>query len=211
MSDQKRDPFKPGVSAGANLVEAGLHQAVCVALIDTGSYTDATFGKKKRGVVLTFELPQAEPIEVEGKKLPRHISCSFNSTLNPKGTLRPFLESWRGKALTEEEAASFSLESVLGKPAQVNVMHEERNGKTHANIKAALPVAKGTVIKASSPVIKFSVEQLDEASELEQIDIPEWIKKLISESDEYKKLQRKGQPESDNDGGGVDDGPGGGW
>lgn len=217
MSDQKRDPFKPAESPATPLPEPCLTQAVCVGLYDTGTSTDQKFKTKKRGVILVFELPLVEPFEFDGQKLPRTIPVSFNLTMGgaeKPSNLRKFVEAWRGKTMTPEEVASFTLSNVIGRAAQVTTIHAtKKNGKTYLDIGAIMPPPKGTTVKATSPVVKFSVEQLDNVSELEQLDIPDWIKKRISESDEYQKLKSGGQsqPESDNDGGGVDDGPGGNW
>lgn len=213
MSDQKRDPFKPAESQVTQLPEPCLTQAVCVGLYDTGTATDQVYKTKKRGVILVFELPLVEPFEFDGQKLPRTIPMSFNLSMGgpqKPSNLRKFIEAWRGKTMTPEEVASFTLSNVVGRVAQVTTIHAtKKNGKTYLEIGAIMPAPKGTTVKATSPVVKFSVEQLDNVSELEQLDIPDWIKKRITDSDEYQKLKTGGQSQSDapsdNDGGGVSD------
>lgn len=195
---EKPNPFVPGAVSSAPQIESGIHPAVCVGLYDIGTHIDATFGKKKRKYVFVFELPAAEPITFEdGTKAPRTLSSTVTASMHPKGMLRPMLENWRGKALTDEEANSFDITRILGAPAQLNVVHETKAGKTYANIKAVLPVPKGQKLVAKTTPVSWSVTALDDPSELEQLDIPEWLKKRISESEEYKALRARSGVQSD--------------
>lgn len=169
-------------------VDPGIHPGVLVGLYDIGTHIDPQFGKEKRKYIFVFELPLADPVEIDGQKNPRTLSTTYNATMAPKGMLRPMIEGWRGKALTDEEANSYDITKVLGKPAQLNVVHDTRNGKTYANIKNVLPAPKGQALTASTTPVAWSVTSLDDAGQLAQSDIPEWIQKKAAESKEYKSL-----------------------
>jgi hypothetical protein len=213
---EKKNPFVPGASGNSTpKVAAGLHPAVLVSLFDVGTHIDPTYKKAKRKAVFEFELP-LEPhysIEEGGKQIPRTLSKNFNLSLHEKGSLRPLLESWRGKKFTDEEASTFDISNTLGRPCTVQVMHESKKsgGGMYANISTVLPAGKNPP-KATIAPFKFSVDDLDDASELEGVGLPEWIKQKVMESEEYKLLLARGGGQSQQ--GPSDDEPGsddGGW
>jgi hypothetical protein len=80
------------------------------------------------------------------------FSCSkkYTASLNEKATLRHDLESWRGRAFTQEELKGFDLEKVIGVNAQVMVMHNTKDGKTYANVATVTPLGKGQAKIAGS-------------------------------------------------------------
>ena len=193
----KSNPFVPGAQKLTPQVEAGLHPAVAIGVYDIGHRMDIRFGKVKHEYVFVFELPAAEPLVIDGETLPRTLSTTLTASMGSKSNLRPLLEGWRGKAFTEEEANGYDITRILGAKAQVNVVHVERNGKTYANIKNVLPAPKGSTFAASTKPVAWSVTSLDSAAELEQLDIPPWVKKKIEDSDEYKALKGGGGSQPD--------------
>jgi hypothetical protein len=54
-------------------------------------------------------------------------SRNFTPTLNEKSNLRKFLKGWLGRDLTKEELDGFDTESLIGKPANMVVVHEYKN------------------------------------------------------------------------------------
>lgn len=66
-------------------------------------------------------------------------SRNFTPTLNEKANLRKFLRSWFGGDLTKAEMDDFDTESLIGKAAQIVVVHEHKDGETYANIVACTP------------------------------------------------------------------------
>lgn len=75
--------------------------------------------------------------------VPLLVRSRFTLTLDERGRLRPFLQSWRGKPFTAEEEVGFDLEKLLNAPAFLQVSHNISNGKTYANIDAIMRVPKG--------------------------------------------------------------------
>lgn len=74
--------------------------------------------------------------------VPLLVRSRFTLTLDERGRLRPFLQSWRGKAFTPEEEAGFDLEKLLLAPAFLQVSHNHVNGKVYANIDAIMRLPK---------------------------------------------------------------------
>jgi hypothetical protein len=122
----------------------GLHVAVCVDVVDLGE-VDTSFGRKFR-VRLTWQIEQADP--ATGK---RHaVVKSYTNSLHKRATLRADLESWRGRKFTEDEVKRFDLETLLGVNAMLHVVQEtSEDGTVYSNIRALMPVPKGTPKLAS--------------------------------------------------------------
>jgi hypothetical protein len=118
----------------------GLHQGVCVDVIDMGML-EVTFSgttKKQHKIRLAFQLNTDMD---DGK--PFLVQKRYTLSLHEKASLRKDLESWRGRPFTEEEGLGFDVETVIGANAQVNVQQIQRDGETYANIISLVPLAKG--------------------------------------------------------------------
>jgi hypothetical protein len=76
-------------------------------------------------------------------------SPNFTPTLNEKASLRKFLRGWFGRDLSAAELEDFDTETLIGKPAQLVVVHEHKDGKVYANIAACTPDKSGEPLKAS--------------------------------------------------------------
>jgi hypothetical protein len=124
----------------------GLHQAVCCDVM--GYKTDAQSQYPDRDMVrITF---QTEAADAEGKRY--LVMRSFGRTLSPKGKLRPFLESWRGRKFTPVELAEFDLEALIGVNCQLQIVHElSTNGNEFANIQAVISIQRNTPKITVSP------------------------------------------------------------
>ena len=62
-------------------------------------------------------------------------SRGFTATLGEKSALRAFLKQWFGRELTAAEQAEFDTDTLIGRTAQLVVVHNEgRNGEVYANI-----------------------------------------------------------------------------
>lgn len=178
-------------------VPAGLHPFVLYGCYHVGVIPSKGGFDAKDTVILAFELPEAEPLkykEEDGTTTlkPRIMSKRFNLSFHEKSTLRQQLESWRGRAFTDEEMKAFELQKLLGASGQLQVMHQTREGKTYASVSNLLPAPKGTKFKGTLAQQLFSIHALDNVSELEELDIPDWIKELIKSSEDYTYLMRNG-------------------
>jgi hypothetical protein len=81
-------------------------------------------------------------------------SRNFTPTLNEKSSFRKFLRGWFGRDLTSTELQEFDTETLLGKPAQLVVVHEHRDNDLFANIAACTPDKSGDALKPSGKFIR---------------------------------------------------------
>jgi hypothetical protein len=75
----------------------------------------------------------------------RRYTCS----LHEKAALRRDLESWCGRAFTDQELQAFDLENLLSVGCLIKVIHEARNGSVYANVASVMPLPSG--MKAPVP------------------------------------------------------------
>jgi hypothetical protein len=127
--------------AGASFVPApaGTHAAVCVDVVDHGMLEVTYQGKTQRKHRITIAWQIAEDMD-NGK--PFLVRRRYTNSLHEKATLRRDLESWRGRAFTDKELESFDLESLLSVGCLINVIHEQRNGSTYANVASVMRLPK---------------------------------------------------------------------
>src|SRR5262249_27812966 len=81
-------------------------------------------------------------------------SNNFTPTLNEKASLRKFLRGWFGRDLSKAELEDFDTEGLIGKPAQLVVVHQHKDGKVYANIAACTPDKSGESLKASGKFVR---------------------------------------------------------
>lgn len=115
----------------------GIHQAVCVDVVDLGIVESEFQGRRtsRHMVRIVFQI---EARMENGRRYT--VSRMFNCTLNEKGNLRPFLESWRGRKFGAEEIKNgFDLETLIGVNARIQVLHNERG---YADIVSIQPIGK---------------------------------------------------------------------
>jgi hypothetical protein len=129
------------VKAGSSFTPApaGTHAGVCVDVVDLG-LVEVTFqGKttKRHKIALVWQIDQDMD---DGK--PFLVRRRYTSSLHPKSTLRRDLESWRGRAFTDKELEGFDVENLLAVGCLINVIHEQRNGSTFANVSSLMRLPK---------------------------------------------------------------------
>jgi hypothetical protein len=171
-------------------VEAGNFVARCYSMVHIGTIPEEYKGEKKETnkVRLTFELPtETKVFREENGEQPYVISKEFTLSLHEKASLRKFLESWRGKGFTEQEASHFDVSKLLGKPCMLNIIHKTKlDGSIRADISSVSPIPKGlTCPPAVLPILIFSVNQFD--PEIFET-LPEFLRDKIRSSREYKQL-----------------------
>lgn len=180
-------------------VEAGAYCARCFSMIHIGTIEELVMGqlKKMNKVRVTFELPTELKVfkDEEGEK-PYVISKEYTLSMHEKSTLRKHLEGWRGKAFTEEEASSFDVTKLLGKPCTINVIHKvsEKNGNKYAEITSISPVMKGMVVPDQiNENYEFNYDPFI-ASKFDQL--PQYLRDKMVKSDEYREATKIENPSS---------------
>ena len=81
-------------------------------------------------------------------------STNFSPTLNEKSGLRKFLRGWFGRDLSKAELEDFDTETLIGKPAQLVVVHQHKEGKVYANIAACTPDKSNEPLKLSGKFVR---------------------------------------------------------
>ena len=153
----------------------GLHQAVCVDIVDMG-LQKTPWGEKLK-VELRWQVDETNPRN--GKRF--ELRKWYGLSLHEKATLRKDLECWRGRKFTEAELEGFDLEKLIGANCQLQVIHNITDeGKTFDNVQAIVPHnAKVPKIAAEEYVRQQDRTKQqgngnghDEAPELTAEDIP---------------------------------------
>ena len=81
-------------------------------------------------------------------------SRQFTPSTNEKANFRKFLHGWFGRDLTRAELDDFDTDSLIGKPAQLVVVQEHKDGETYANIVACTPDKSGEPLKPSGKYVR---------------------------------------------------------
>ena len=140
---------------------AGVHQAVCVDVVDLGLLKVTFGGKEKEQHKISVRWQIAENMDI-GK--PFLVQKRYTLSLHEKATLRKDLESWRGRAFTSEESDGFDVENVIGANCLLNIMHTKKGESTYANVTAIMPLAKG-MPKMSAVGYVRQIDRTDNAPE----------------------------------------------
>jgi hypothetical protein len=73
------------------------------------------------------------------------MSMPMTASLGDRSALGKLLKGWFGRPLTDKETANLDLDSLIGRPAKITVIHEQSDDgtKTYANIGLLRPHAAG--------------------------------------------------------------------
>jgi hypothetical protein len=102
---------------------------------------EVTFGgttKTQHKVRLVWQIDEAMD---DGRRF--IVQKRYTLSLHKKANLRKDLESWRGRAFTEEELAGFDLEVLLDVNCFLNIVHVVKDSATYANVASIMPLKKG--------------------------------------------------------------------
>lgn len=168
------------------LATPGNHPAVCTMVADLGKQKvqSAMYGDSiKHQVYVRWELTD-EPFEWQDKDTGvsksgnMSIGKTFTLSLHENSTLRPILESWRGRQFTEEERKGFDITKLAGATCLVNVAHETGNdGKTRAKVSAVTPIMKG--MEKPTPLATPLIYDDEHLSAFDTL--PDWLQTRINE------------------------------
>lgn len=169
-------------------VPAGTYAARCYSMIHIGTVIENYMGEDKEmnKVRITWELPtELKVFKEENGEQPYSVSREFTLSMNEKANLRKFLEGWRGKGFTEEEAKSFDITKLLGKPCLLSIIHKaNKQGNLYAVINGASTLPKGM---ECPPQINADFEFNWENFDQEKFDkLPDWLKDKMKTSNQYK-------------------------
>lgn len=128
-------------SASFTPAPEGVHQAVCVDVIDKGMVETKGFNgappKKKHMVSIAWQIDE---LRDDGKRF--LVYRRYTLSLNEKASLRKDLESWRGRKFTRDEEMGFDVETVIGANCMLNIQHNQSGDKVYANVVSVMPKHK---------------------------------------------------------------------
>jgi hypothetical protein len=173
------------------LIPAGNYAARCYSMIHIGTVEEMIQGDIKRlnKVRITWELPTELRVFKEEKgEQPMVISQEFTLSMNEKANLRKFLESWRGKGFTEEQAKNFDITVLLGVPCMLSVIHKvTKKGNEYETIASVAAMPKGYECPDQvNANFEFNYEDKFDSRVLESF--PDFIKDKMKSSEEFKRL-----------------------
>jgi hypothetical protein len=122
----------------------GQYAMLCVDVIDLGTNVETFAGQEPREVpkvALVFASGERQPVK-DGDPDLTLVTTEMTNSANEKANLRKFLEAWRGRSYTAEQAtAGLPLHKVHGQFALVSIEHvlTKRNRK-FAQIKSISPL-----------------------------------------------------------------------
>ena len=176
----------PIIAKGTNsdnfeIAPTGLQNALCVFAEDIGTHSNEYKGESKpkltHKVVIVFQL---EALITEGKFAgqPFLLSIKENLSIDTRANLTAFLESWRGRAFSDEQREQgFDVEKLINVPCTLSVIHKDkvRGGK--------------------KAVINMIVPKQPTAKTLEKIATkpPAWIQNEREKSLEYQEMAKKSE------------------
>lgn len=169
---------------GASAVDAGIYDAVCIAIIDVGTQRSDYNGSEriKRECIIEWELVD----EIDGEGNRARISQFYNQSLDHRATLRKHLAGWRGRDFTPEELEGFDPKNILGKCCKL-VVSVKDNGRNKVD---SISNWKGEPEEPSVQPIAFFLTD-DDGRIIFDGNFPQEISegriKIIKRSDEYNK------------------------
>ena len=173
------------------LVPAKVHLARLYQIIHIGTEEYQWKGKPVQTykIRFTFELPREirEFTDKDGltTERPMVISAEKGLSMGSKSKLRPFVENLLGVALQDEEAYAFDIETLIGKPCMLTVVHETKGEKTYANISGISPLIEGL---ECPPAINepFILNYAEQWSEEKFKSLPDFIREKMYPTPEYQ-------------------------
>lgn len=188
----------------------GTHPAICYRFIDLGTQVTDFQGERKtaRKVMISWEITDPDVRMDDGR--PFIVSSRYTWSMHEKATLRKTLESWRGVPFQDGDFGpnGFNVKKLIGVGCFVSVIHQEKAGKTYANITGIVKLPKNmSAGELTSETVYFSLDDFDRDTFNK---LGEGLQKIIKDSPEYQSLMRQsGTPAedypSDYGGGGLPD------
>jgi len=188
-------------------IDPGTHHAVCYGVVDLGTQQNQLFDSKSQKVWIVWELPDIRiEFDRDGQhhNLPRSISKIYTLSIHEKSNLGKDLVSWRGVPFNEAEKQGFDIVSILEANCLLQVVQQQKNGKTFAQITAIAKLMKNMQkLKPENETIQYSMET--DGFNIPK-NVPEWVAKMIHKSEEFQEGQggnapdlQDGPPATDDD------------
>lgn len=161
-------PPRSATTGAFELCPAGTQRLVCVDILDHGVVASQYSGKERLQHKISIRW-QSEYRMKTGKRLPYVVQKRYTFSMHEKSTLRKDVSAWRGTPFTDEQAATFDLEKLLGRTCLGNVAHERKARGVFAEVVSLMPLARGMVPLAVEGYVRMILrlpgEQHDDVSQ----------------------------------------------
>jgi hypothetical protein len=176
------------------LIDAGSYNARCVHIVYMGSVLEET-GIKQGQLVpklrLVFELVDEKRVFSADKgEQPLFKDKEYTFSMSEKSNLRKDITAWRGKALTDEEAAKFDIDKLLGQACLVGISHKTSGkGSEYDYISSITKPMKGAMIaELTNESVYLSYEDWDE--DMFQ-SLPSFVREKMEKTPEYLAMREQ--------------------
>ena len=120
------------------LLAPGYHLCRLYGIVDIGDQLNTKYGTYNRKVKLLFEFPYMLQFfyEEDTERKPTMVSCEFTLSFHQKSSLRPFVDNMLGSRMSDAQAESFDLFSLVDKYYVANIVHQasRTNDRIYENI-----------------------------------------------------------------------------
>jgi hypothetical protein len=132
--------FAKSSSGNFEVAPAGSYSAVCVDVIDLGMVMETFAGetKEQHKIKIVWEIDEKRK---DGKR--HQVNQRYTNSLYRLAKLRRHLESWHGQPLSDDECVHLDLESLIGQPCMLSVVHNVSGENTYANVAAVMKLPRG--------------------------------------------------------------------
>ena len=172
------------------LAPAGTHIARCFRMIHVGErdYQYQGEPKKRNSLWVYFELPNELAVfNPEKGEEPYSVNIEYNHVPYETAKIIKHINSWRGKALTPQEIDDFDVQSLLGQPCMLTIVHNTSatNGKTYANITSISGLPKGIECPAQvNPSYTFDYNENFDWTKMDK-NIPQFLQEIMKQTPEW--------------------------
>lgn len=174
----------------SKLPDEGSHLVYCYGIVVIGTvpgYQDAYQEK----VMFLYETPQAKAVfNEELGEQPYGFSKEFTRSLHKQANLRKWVDAWRGKPLTEEEATAFNIVGLMDIPIVAQIYHKEgkNSNKKYVEVSSIAPFRQQGVQLPSrgNQKIIFTWNGAFDANTF--LKLPLWIRNKMIKSTEFVNL-----------------------
>lgn len=161
-------------------VPPGTHVAIVRMIVDLGIQPGrGIYPQPKHELYVGFEVPEERVTYTkDGKEIegPMAIGRTYTLSMSEKSNLRKDLQSWRGRNFTDDEAAEFDIESILGKACMITVVEKQSGDKVYSNIVGMSGLPKGVPSpKPENPLLIYTSERKGALDKL-----PKWLQEKIA-------------------------------
>jgi|GEM_PF-4867388 len=161
------------VNGGSRIIcPAGTHNSVLNEIYDLGLFQGFDNPEErvfKRGYVFLTDK------RIKGGKHdgePYVVSAIINDSKYSKGKLYSLIRSLCGREFTDEEMSAIDIDTLIGKPAIIEVTHEQKNGQARPQITkisrhmSGLPVLQREPDRETPPwVTNYRAKRLDKSTD----------------------------------------------